>query len=469
MENSQLVTILRQPSISSNKKGQKKLKILLCLHHFLPEFVGGTEIYTLRLAQQIKQNGIEPVILIPHFDHSTTSEYAYEGVRVIRYAETSIENDRKMIMGKKEPLGLVEFVKVVKAEQPNIIHFHELSPGRGLNIFHVEKAYELKIPIVLTFHLSYYTCMKGSLVYKDEKKCDGIIRINACTECIYQSKNITGIKAKLLVNTALALFNTGINPTKLNSTLGTALGFPFVVNKIKENLIRFSNLAEKIIVLADWYKEILIKNEVPATKLLYIKQGLTTNTQLSLNYNKISYPFKVVYIGRISKLKGLHLLIDAVCQLPEEKISLFIYGPETEEGYANDCKQKSIHKKNIYWKGTIPSEDVIPALSNYHVLCLPSAFEMSPLVIQEAFAAGLPVLASDVYGNAEQINDGINGWLFRFNDSNDLANKLIFLTNDLSIVEKAQQNLPASNEFKQVAEKHMALYSEIISYQNQLS
>lgn len=42
--------------------------------------------------------------------------------------------------------------------------------------------------------------------------------------------------------------------------------------------------------------------------------------------------------------------------------------------------------------------------------------EMSPLVIQEAFAARLPVIASNVYGNAEQITHGENGLLFNFND-----------------------------------------------------
>ncbi len=287
------------------------------------------------------------------------------------------------------------FRKLLVTEKPDIIHFHELAPGRGINIFHVEKAHELKIPIVLTFHLSYYTCFKGSLIYKDEKKCDGIIKVKRCTECVYQSKNITGIKAKMLDTAALALFKTGIDTTAFNSSIGTALGFPFVINKIKNDLVRLSAMANKIVVLADWYKNILEKNGVPSSKLIYIKQGLTGAVKELPVSDKIAAPLKLVFIGRISALKGLHLLIDAMADLPAEKICLDIYGPETGDGYAVECKQKSASMKNIRWMGTVASENVIETLSQYHLLCLPSTFsEMSPLVIQEAFAAGIPVLAS---------------------------------------------------------------------------
>src|SRR4051794_13929096 len=104
------------------------MKIAFCLHHFLPEYVAGTEIYTLRLAQQIRCRGIDVVILIPHFNYEVTGEYRWEGMRVIRYAESSIV-DRKMIMGKRKPDGLHEFEIVIDNEKPDIVHFHELAPG----------------------------------------------------------------------------------------------------------------------------------------------------------------------------------------------------------------------------------------------------------------------------------------------------------------------------------------------------
>jgi glycosyltransferase involved in cell wall biosynthesis len=435
------------------------MKIIFCLHHFLPEFIAGTEIYTLRLAQHLKNAGSEVLIVIPFFDHSISDEYIYEGIRVIRYAEESIE-DRNMIMGKSEPEGLLGFIKILNIEKPDIIHFHELAPGRGVSIFHVEKAYQLKIPIVLTFHLSYYTCIKGSLIYKEKAKCDGIIRVGRCTECIYQSKNITGVKAKWLSKIALGFFKANINLTSLNNSLGTALGFPFIINKIKCDLLKLSTFASKIVVIANWYGKVLEENGVPADKLIIIKQGLTNGEIRSNEKKKVFHPLKVVFLGRISELKGLHLLIDAVCALPGEKITLHIYGQETDKPYAEFCRRKSLNKNNIVWAGVISPEMVHSTLSRYDILCLPSTFsEMSPLVIQEAFAAGIPVIASDVYGNAEQINDGVNGWLFRFKDSSDLAQKLQFLIENISMIDKSNLNLPKANHFKNVAEQHLAMYS----------
>ena len=113
--------------------------------------------------------------------------------------------------------------------------------------------------------------------------------------------------------------------------------------------------------------------------------------------------------------------------------------------------------------GVIEPSYMVSTLTNYHLLCLPSVIcEMSPLVIQEAFAAGVPVLASNVYGNAEQITDGENGWLFKFNDVNDLKNKLQQLINDPLLIEKASLHIAPVKSFDTVADEHEKLYKEIV-------
>lgn len=437
------------------------MKVVFCLHHFLPESVGGTEIYTFNLAKQLIQQNIEVVVLIPNLGVSSAEEYYYEGVRVIKYAENSVE-DRAMILGKKKPDGLELFGELLKKERPSMVHFHELAPGRGISIFHVEKAYDLKIPVVITFHVPFYTCFKGSLIYKEDARCDGEIKIDKCTACVYHQKGITGLKASLFTKVAMGLFNLNINATRLNNSVGTALGFPFVIKKIKNDLLRLSFFAERIVVIAGWYKQVLERNKVPTEKITFIKQGLPIQGNNKITPIEIKLPIRVVYMGRITQLKGLHLLIDAILQLPHEAINLDIYGLESPDSYVLANKEKTKNAHNIKWKGRILPTEVISAFSGYHLLCLPSAFEMSPLVIQEAFAAGIPVLASDVYGNTEQIEDGLNGWLFRFNDSEDLCNKLKDLINDPLLITKAKSYLPELNTFQKVADDHLALYDSII-------
>lgn len=438
------------------------MKIILCLHHFLPEVVGGTEIYVVSLAKQLLQNQNEVVVIVPNLGINKTEDYLYDGIRVIKYAENSKEDNRELIMGKKSPEGLKEFADIMKKEKPGLVHFHELSPGRGISIFHVEKVHELKIPLVISLHVPYYTCLRGTLLYKGQQKCDAEINISKCTACMYQQRNIAGVKASMLHNLAMALFHLDINSTGLNSTIGTALGFPFVIDKIKKDLLRLSFLAEKIVVIADWYLQVLKRNSVSDNKMIFIKQGLPDSGIKKADNAVFSSPLKVVYIGRITQLKGLHLLLDAVLKIDSGKINLSIYGEETKDTYISDCKKKSKFNKNINWKGRIHSSEVIDTLSEHHLLCLPSAFEMSPLVIQEAFAAGIPVLASDVYGNAEQVKEGENGWLFRLNDENDLQHQLEKLVNHPEMIEEAKKNLPAVNTFEKVGKDHIELYRTVI-------
>jgi glycosyltransferase involved in cell wall biosynthesis len=64
----------------------------------------------------------------------------------------------------------------------------------------------------------------------------------------------------------------------------------------------------------------------------------------------------------------------------------------------------------------------------YHMADLyisPSHVDGSSVTLMEALASGLPCLVSDIAGNREWIEEGINGWLFRDGDVDDLAEKIL--------------------------------------------
>ena len=88
---------------------------------------------------------------------------------------------------------------------------------------------------------------------------------------------------------------------------------------------------------------------------------------------------------------------------------------------------------------------------------------MGPFVLKEAFAAGVPVLASDVYGNAEQITDGENGWLFKFKNVEDLKKRIEKLIKHPLLIYKENLIIPAVKTFETVADEHVTLYEKILS------
>ncbi len=444
------------------------MKIFFSLNHFLPDQIAGTEIYSFNLAKSLQLGGAKVTVLVPFFDNRNDDHYFFEDIKIIRYSEMT-ESSRDLTMGLAEPQGLRRFIQILAEERPDIIHFHEIAGGRGVGMFHLEAAKSLGIKVVLTLHLSTYTCETGNLIYKEERVCDGIIRPHACSACTYVSRGFGNVSGNALAVIAKGLYVMGLDASKHPSKIGTALGYPFLIRKKKVRLLLLASLADQIVVLTSFYRKILISNGVSPSKITLSQQGLTGRPTIPVMKDTRS-GLRLVFIGRVSKYKGVHLLLEALQALPGEGISLDIYGPVTEDAYALTCRTLAVGMQNVYWRGTIESSKVIAMLSGYDLLCLPSTFsEMSPLVIQEAFAAKIPVLASNVYGNAEQIQDGINGWLFDFKDVSSLKNKLELLLRAPQLIDNAKRHIPVTRSFEDVAEQHIEIYDAILQQPKQPS
>lgn len=102
--------------------------------------------------------------------------------------------------------------------------------------------------------------------------------------------------------------------------------------------------------------------------------------------------------------------------------------------------------------------------SEIDILIVPSIWpENSPLVIQEAFLARTPVIASDIGGVPELITHNVNGLLFRANDSADLYNKVELIINNPDYVENLRQNISAVKTIEENAEELEKIYSRLIN------
>jgi glycosyltransferase involved in cell wall biosynthesis len=120
--------------------------------------------------------------------------------------------------------------------------------------------------------------------------------------------------------------------------------------------------------------------------------------------------------------------------------------------------------KNVFWCGKLHQEEVISTLCQHDMLCICSTFsEMSPLVIQEAFAAGIPVLASDVYGNADQIQHDQNGLLFQFNNIVDLRHQIHRSINEPELLQKLLNNIQPPRSFEEVGSDYFGLYKSLLN------
>ena len=436
------------------------MKITFILNHFLPQKTAGTEVYVWALSKQLKLKGHEITVLIPNFKSVTDQQYIYDGIFVTKYAEPS-KVDRALILGERLPDGLSHFINSIKVINPDIVHFHEIGGSNGVGLSHLKAVHALNIPIVTTFHIAGNSCITSNLMYKDIELCNGVINIDKCSTCALHQKGLYGAKLSFVRNAALLLYKIGINSKSWGNSLGTALAHPFLIAELKKRLLLIIQFNSKVVVLTDWYYKLLLQNGITPEKLQLIKQGLP-NSILITKRHVISTKLNLVFIGRIEKSKGLHLVLEAMQSIKSNLITLAVYGPVEDDNYFNHCLKKAFNL-NVQWHGVIDSQKVVKTLQQYDCVVLPSIIcEMSPLVIQESFAAGIPVVASNVYGNAEQILDGKNGWLFKFNDSNDLKNTLQQLIIDPCLIEKAKKDISPVNTFDKVANDYYNLYKSII-------
>jgi glycosyltransferase involved in cell wall biosynthesis len=440
------------------------LKIIHVLNYFLPYQTGGTEVYAWSLSKCLQELGFDVSILIPNYGSEVNDTYDYDGLTIVRYAEPSLP-DRALIMGRKLPAGIKNFTAYLESQRPDIVHFHEIAGSNGISVAHFEAAKSTGTKVVFTMHLADNTCSTGTLMYKEKSPCDGIIDEIKCARCVLTRKTNSYIKTALLLPPSRLLFATGINPVSWQNSIGTALSVPFQIRQLKKRVKRIEASCDKIIPITKWYHNILLKNGIAANKMEVILQALPKEVGDSLSAKRPpALPLRIIFVGRLSKLKGIDLLTNVVKHFTAEQIQLDIYGSPTEKEFVQECKTHTASFKHIRWMGTVDQSDVVRIISDHDVLILPSTFsEMSPLVIQEAFAAGVPVIGSNVYGIAEQVTHNVNGWLFTFKNEASLKKQLQLLIDNPALIGKAKQHIPPTKSFKELAASYNKIYKEIVN------
>jgi len=440
------------------------MKIIHILNHFLPQQTAGTEVYTWALCKGLQALGHEVKVCIPHYGMKVDRSYFYDEILVYQFAEPS-KVDRSLIMGHRIADGVEHFKKWIFSEKPELVHFHELAGSNGISIAHVKAAKELGAKVIMTFHLASNTCRTGTMLYKDKELCTGKINTWTCSKC-YLNKKGLGAFSPLLTTFSMGLHILNINPSKWNHSLGTALGTVQLVKNMDVRLKQLLKYCDQFISLTDWYEKVLLINGIPQGKITKIQQGLPTKdgkTKLAEGKRrKEKLALKLMFLGRLSPFKGLHLLIEALAHFKACEVELSIFGADDGTGYADSLRQKTINNSNIHWKGVISQAIVQYEMQRHDLLCLCSTFsEMSPLVIQEARAARIPVLASNVYGNIEQIVHGKNGLIFKMNDVMSLRKQIATIINNPYILESISKNIQDPVLFATISKSHSEMYKSL--------
>jgi glycosyltransferase involved in cell wall biosynthesis len=206
-------------------------------------------------------------------------------------------------------------------------------------------------------------------------------------------------------------------------------------------------------------KALTEKAKVDPRKMVIVPNGVDTeffrpglkNEQILSEYGLEEQSY-ILFVGRVSPEKGVHILLRAFKQIVNyipKDFKLVVVGPLSSafnsaqpSSYAEAMMRYSKEElgERVVFTGAIDRNSLRILYSNAYCFVLPSLAEAFPMVLLEAMASGTPPMGSTAGGIPDIIIEGVNGLLFRKGDWRDLANKLLTLFQDRGFRDKLSHN-----------------------------
>ena len=204
-----------------------------------------------------------------------------------------------------------------------------------------------------------------------------------------------------------------------------------------------------------------LPDAVQSTMLTYKKQ---LNAEFTRQF-KIKQPFFFLFIGRMHKLKGPHILVNALKY--NENIAGVFIGPDGGYLKETECLAKKLRvSERTYCLGFVDEETKMAAIDSSVALILPSIadyVEVYPGVISEAWAREKPVIASNVGGIPYRVKDHLNGLLVPPSNPKRLSQAMLELITKKSVAQ--EMGIAGRSEvhtWESIADKSIVLYERTL-------
>ncbi|MFI6939230.1 glycosyltransferase family 4 protein [Streptomyces sp. NPDC050418] len=149
--------------------------------------------------------------------------------------------------------------------------------------------------------------------------------------------------------------------------------------------------------MADFLAE---RYEVPRERLHIVPNGVS-DTYFMPPRPAPEHPLRLLFVGRLSVQKNVARLLDSM-PLVQRDVRLRLVGDGDLRGEL-EAQANRLGLRNVEFAGSLHGDDLVKAYADSDAFVLPSDKEGMPLVLLEAMAAGLPVIATDVPGNRELV------------------------------------------------------------------
>jgi GT2 family glycosyltransferase/glycosyltransferase involved in cell wall biosynthesis len=438
------------------------MRVLVVVHGFPPSAQGGSEVYAHTHARALAADGHDILVLTREQDPNRP-EYEvrrddHNGLATLRVNNT-FRNTRTFEDTYSN--GAVDAIArgVIDDFKPDAAHIHHLT---CLSTGIVGLLAERRIPVILTLHDYWLMCHRGQLLDVDYRVCDGPRDAGTCARCLGPAGSAGPVQ--FLGARVLRAIGTSLPEAPVKLVRRGAVELAGMVARDGTTVDRERHRTAHMRALCDEIAHFIAPSRHLRDR--FVDFGVAPERITVADYGFDHRPFEVArpfegrdsggpedsvlrlgFLGSLMVSKGPHVLLEAVRKLPPGSVSVDLFGAPTpyhgDDGYRRQL-EPLLNQPGVHAHGPIAQEAVPAALAALDALVVPSIWpENSPLVIHEAFLAGVPVIAARIGGIPELVTDGTNGLLFSPGDVDDLSRLLSTLLAEPALLDTLRARIPA--------------------------
>ncbi len=324
----------------------------------------------------------------------TVSLLRGRGERVLEYFRSSGDLPRNpagrlaaFVSGVYNPGSVQRMRHLLRKEHPDIVEIHNIFPLISPAV--LAECGKNGTPVVMRCHNFRLLCPIGD-VFRNGRICEQCAGGKEYWCAINNCRNSRLESAAYALRSALAR----------------------MTGAFRDNITTF-------IALTRFAKRKLTETGIPESRMAVLPNS-TEIPEIPADPGDGGY---IAYLGQVTPKKGVPCLIEAARRTG---IPIRIAGDASGMG-----NRKMRAPENVVFTGFLDHARVVSLLRNARLTVVPSEwFEMFPMVILEAMAHGLPVVASNIGGLPEIVDDGVTGLLFQPGNAEELAEAMQLLWND---------------------------------------
>jgi GT2 family glycosyltransferase/glycosyltransferase involved in cell wall biosynthesis len=452
------------------------MKILHAVHDFLPRHRAGAEVHVADLCGALAAAGHTPHVLCAEYDptraHGTVSWRRHDGIGVTEIVNNWEFADLTEATAPPRLDGVIGHL--LDALRPDVVHLHSLF---NLSFALPRLAAERGIPCVATLHDYTAVCPSGGKrVHRAEQHVCRDLDPERCARCFAQSPQAAQMAASRWMRPG---------PIAIAAVAGARLArrhAPALVDRALRSspAARASRVGARAIErrLADWRDLVVPQVErfvapstalalefrrlgLPASKLEVAAYGI--EPFVAVPVARPRRPLRLGFVGSLAWEKGVHRLIAATARLPASAFELQIFGEAPESDYGASLRRMAAGLP-VRFHGAFDRDAVASTYAEIDVLIVPSLWlENSPLVIDEAQHAGVPVVGAAIGGISDLVRHGETGLLFDPFAPEALASALAGLLAMPQRVADWARRLPRAKTIEESAAEWQDRYRQVLA------